>query len=131
MKTNQLPCPTRCPISPMLFIVYRNAILRRWTDNTRKHYTKNNNTLDTLMYAHDQIIFTNNGDELLYWVHHLKFIASEFYTEISVTKSKPMSCRGKTLVRNKICVGNSTLEQVNSFNTWATPCLTQNREIWR
>ena len=35
---------------------------------------KNNNTLDTLMYAHYQILFTNNDDELLYWVRHRKII---------------------------------------------------------
>jgi hypothetical protein len=129
MKTNQLRCPTRCPISPMLFIVYINVILRGWIHENIT--LKNSNTMDTVMYAHDQILFINNDDELLYCIHHLKIIANEFNTERSATKTKPMACPGETLVKNKICVGNSTVEQVNSFNTWATPCLTQKRVICR
>jgi hypothetical protein len=47
---------------------------------------KNNNTLDTLMYAHVHILFTNDDDELLYWVHLLTIIANGINTEISATK---------------------------------------------
>jgi len=49
--------------------------------------------------------------------------------EMSATKTKPVTCRIKTLVRNKISVGNSTVEQVHSFHTLVTPCLTQKRVI--
>jgi hypothetical protein len=82
------------------------------------------------MYKHDQILFTNSDDELLYRVHHLKIIANKFHGKISY-KTKPIACRDKTLVPNKICVGNSTVQQVNSFNTWAKLCLTQKRVICR
>jgi hypothetical protein len=132
MKTNQLRCTTRCPLSPMLFNIYINAILRCWCLTIHGNITlKNNNTQDTLIHAHDQALFTNNDDEFVYWVHRLKIIANNFNTEISATKTKSMACRGKTLVRNKISVRNSTLEQVNVFNTWATAYLTQKRVMCR
>jgi hypothetical protein len=91
-------------------------ILISSSDVTQKqHSQKNNNTLDTLLYADDQALFANREDELQYSVHHLNLIVNNFNMELSTTKTKTMAFLGKTPVTSKIFIGNSIFEKVHSF----------------
>jgi len=81
----------------------------------RQHAKKNNNTLDTLIYADDQALFANTEDELQYSVHHFNLIVNNFNMELSSTKTKTMAFQGKTPVPSKIFIGNKILEQDHSF----------------
>lgn len=105
-----------CPLSPLLFNIYLNAIIRRWRLTVHGSITlQGHKTLDTLLYADDQVLFGNNEDELQYSIYHLHLIARNYNLEISTSKTKIMAFQGKLPVRSKICIENVILEQVNTF----------------
>ena len=105
-----------CPLSPLLFNIYINALIRHWRLTIHGNIQlSTNSTLDTLLYADDQVLLANTEDELQYSVHHLNVIAQNFNMEISTVKTKVMAFQGKMPIRSKICIGNSILEQVSSF----------------
>jgi hypothetical protein len=71
---------------------------------------------DTRFFADDQVLLTKSEDDLQYSVHNLNNRAEELPMEISTGKTKIMAFKGKEPVKSKICINNSTLEQVNIFN---------------
>ncbi|KAJ4427690.1 hypothetical protein ANN_25339 [Periplaneta americana] len=98
-------------LSPLLFNIYINSIIRYWRLTIHGNIPLFRNcTLDTLLYADDQVLFTNE-DELQYSIYHLNIIAQNFNMKISPNKTKIMAFQGKQQVRSKIYIGTHTLEQ--------------------
>jgi hypothetical protein len=75
---------------------------------------KNDSHLDTLLYTDDQVLLADTEDDIQCSVYNLHFVAKEFNMEISTTKR--MAFQGKELVRSKIFIENTTLEQANNLN---------------
>ncbi|KAJ4433458.1 hypothetical protein ANN_15761 [Periplaneta americana] len=61
-----------CGLSPLLFIIYMNHILKIWRQGHHAGIQINRNTcLDTLLFADDQLIIAKTEDELQRAVHNL------------------------------------------------------------
>jgi hypothetical protein len=72
--------------------------------------------LDTLLFTEDQVLIASSEDELQRAIYNLQKMVSDFDISISIEKTKIMAFSGKDPVRNKICINNKMLEQVNTFN---------------
>ncbi|KAJ4447189.1 hypothetical protein ANN_09190 [Periplaneta americana] len=84
-----------CPLSPLLFNIYINSIIRHWRLTIHGNIPLYRNcTLDTLLYADDQVLFATNEDELQYSIYHLNIIAQNFNMKISQNKTKIMTFQG-------------------------------------
>lgn len=106
-----------CSMSPILFNIYMDEILRKWKIKI-KNYTQNfneDNFIMTMLFADDQVVIANNENNLQRAVHELWKINKNYNMEISVHKTKTMAFCGKSPVRSKIVIGNNIIEQVNKF----------------
>ncbi|KAJ4437668.1 hypothetical protein ANN_17813 [Periplaneta americana] len=84
-----------CPLSPLLFNIYINSIIRHWRLTIHGNIPLFRNcTLDTLLYADHQVLFATNEDELQYSMHHLNIIAQNCNMKISPNKTKIMAFQG-------------------------------------
>jgi hypothetical protein len=94
-----------------------DAIIKRWRGGNHGGITINRNmSLDTLLFADDQVLIASSEDKLQWAIYNLQKTVSDFDVPISIEKTKIMALSGKDPARSKICVNNKTLEQVNTFN---------------
>ena len=77
---------------------------------------KRNLYLNTLLFADDQVIIQDSEDKLHKYVYILNQISKDYNLKISMDKTKIMAFKGKHLVRSKIAIDGSILEQVRQFN---------------
>jgi hypothetical protein len=106
-----------CGLSPLLFIIYMDAIIKRWRGGNHGGISINRSMiLDTLLFADDQVLIATSEDELQWAIYNLQKTISDSDMSISTEKSKIMPFLGKDPVRSKICINNKMLEQVNTFN---------------
>jgi hypothetical protein len=70
----------------------------------------------TLLYADDQVILSNDEDNLQRATKHLNDIAKEYGMKIKTSKTKSMPFKGKNIQRAKIVIDNKIIEQVTSLN---------------
>jgi len=77
---------------------------------------KRNLYLNTLLFADDQVIKQDSEDKLENSVYILNQISKDNNLKISTDKTKIMACKGKHLMRSKIEINGSILEQVKKFN---------------
>lgn len=105
-----------CSLSPSLFNIYIDDILREWKKCTNDGISLNRqNILNTLLFADDQIIIQDSEDNLQKAIHKLNTICGEYHLKISIQKTKVMAFRGKHPVRSKIIINNTVIEQVSHF----------------
>jgi len=77
---------------------------------------KSNLYLNTLLFADDQVIIQDPEDKLQKSVYILNQTSKDYNFKISTDKTKIMAFKGKRLVRSKIEIDGSILEQVKQFN---------------
>jgi len=77
---------------------------------------KRNLDINTLVFADDQVVTQDSEDKLQKTVYILNQMSKDCNLEISTDKTKIMAFKGKHLVRSKIEIGRSILEQVKQFN---------------
>ena len=77
---------------------------------------KRNLYLNTLLFADDQLIIQDSEDKLQKSVYILNQMSKDYNLKISMDKTKIMAFKGKHLVRSKIEIDGSILEQVKQFN---------------
>lgn len=105
-----------CSLSPTLFNIYIDDIIRNWKLSITPSIRLNANTnINTLLFADDQAIIQENEDDLQRATHRLYTICRDYGMKISSKKSKTMAFKGKDPVRSKIVVNNEILEQVSHF----------------
>lgn len=105
-----------CPMSPTLFNIYINNVIKTWEAELTTHFKIDNLPLNTLLYADDQIILANSEDNLQRAIYALFQVAKHYNLEISINKTKVMAFEGKNHIRSKIVINNNSIEQVNAFN---------------
>lgn len=89
-----------CSISPTLFNIYIDHIIRIWKEEVRGGIKINSNTtLNSLLFADDLAIIQTTEDGLQRSVYTLETIANEYSLEISAQKTKIMAFKGKNPVR--------------------------------
>jgi hypothetical protein len=104
-----------CGLSPPLFIIYMDAIIKRWRGGNYGGISINRSmSLDNLLFADDQVLIASSEDELQRAIYNLQNTVSDFDMSISIEKTKIMAFSGKDPVKSKICINNKTLEQVNT-----------------
>jgi len=77
---------------------------------------KRNLYLNTLLFADDHVIIQDSEDRLQKSVYILNQMCKYYNLKISMDKTKIMAFKGKHLVRCKIEIDGSILEQVKQFN---------------
>ena len=83
--------------------------------NGRKHFTINDISLNTLLFADDQVILAETEDDLQYAVYKQHLIANQYDLKISIPKTKVLAFRGEDHLRAKIIIENKIIEQVDCF----------------
>jgi hypothetical protein len=105
-----------CPLSPTLFNVYINEVIKDWNQiYTKGINIQNNAKLNTILFADDQVIIANSEDNLQRGVFTLNNTLNRFGMTISCKKSKVMVFIGQEPVRCKITINDKIFEQVNGF----------------
>ena len=106
-----------CNLSPALFNIYIDDFLRNWKHKADAGIMlKINLYLNTLLFADDQVIIQDSEDKLQESIYVLNLMSKYYNLKISTDKTKIMAFKGKHLVRSKIEIDGSILEQVKQFN---------------
>jgi hypothetical protein len=66
--------------------------------------------ITTLSYADDQVILSNDEDNLQRATKHLNDIAKEYGMKINTSKTKSMVFKGKNIQRAKTVIDNKIIE---------------------
>jgi len=77
---------------------------------------KRNLYLNTLLFADDPVIIQDSEDKLQKSVYILNQMKKDYNLKVRKDKTKIMPFKGKHLVRSKIEIGGSILEQMKQFN---------------
>jgi hypothetical protein len=77
---------------------------------------KRNLYLNTLLFADDQVITKDSEDKLKKSAHILNQLSKDYNFKISTDKTKIMVFKWKNVVRSKLEIDGSILEQVKLFN---------------
>jgi hypothetical protein len=77
---------------------------------------KGTSTLTHYSYADDQALIQNSENILQIFVYILNQLSKDYNLKISTEKTKIVAFKGKYLVRSKIEIDGSILEQVKQFN---------------
>jgi hypothetical protein len=106
-----------CNLSPALFNIYVDDLLRNWRHKVDAGILlKRNLYLNTLLFADDQVVIQDSEDKLQKSVYILNQMSKDYNLNISTDKTKIMAFKVKHLVRSKIEIDRSILEQVKHFN---------------
>jgi hypothetical protein len=92
------------PLSPTLFSLYIDDIIRRWQIKLKDKFYINNIEINTLLSADDQVILANSEDNLQRALRRLNVISKYYNMRICIYKTKVLALRGKDLLRIKIVI---------------------------
>lgn len=104
-----------CPLSCVLFNAYLNSMVRKWDERNPQGINIENDSIKTLLFADDQVVFAKSEDELQRLMFSLEKHTEDYELKISTEKTKVMAFKGREAVRSKIVVRNRAIEQVNTF----------------
>lgn len=105
-----------CSISPTLFNIYIDHIVKIWKNEINTGITiGHNKLLNILLFADDLVIIQGNEDNLQTAIYRLQEIAKIYKLVISVPKTKVMAFQGRFPIRSKIVVNEQSIEQVSHF----------------
>jgi hypothetical protein len=104
-----------CPVSPTLFNIFIDEVIRQWQDVLIKDFKIGNTVLNAILFADDQAVFSESKAGLQRTVSRLENIANGFNMKVSTMKTKTMTFQGKNHIRCKIMIDNKMTEQVSSF----------------
>jgi hypothetical protein len=105
-----------CPLSPTLFSLYIEDIIRRRQIELKDTFYINNIEINTLLFANNQVILANSEDNLQRAIHRLNVISKDYNMRISTDKTKVLALRGKYPMRIKIVINGRIFYQVLNFN---------------
>ena len=80
-----------CGLSPVLFNIYFNKIIQEFKRAMKGIQLNNKKSVNTILYAVEQILLATSEDELQTMAHHLNLIARKYKMTISSTKTKSMA----------------------------------------
>ena len=94
MKRNKLTATINkgvrqgCPLSPSLFNLYIDEIVTRWQMDLKKHFKIGNTSLDTLLFADDQVLISSSENDAQRALFNLSNISRNFNLNISTKKKQ-------------------------------------------
>jgi hypothetical protein len=93
-----------------------DRIIREWKKTNPKGMRLGNQQyLETVLFADDQVVIAENEDELQRGMHELEKSVKKHNMKISCAKTKTLAFKGKDPVRSKVVIANKIIEQVNTF----------------
>lgn len=104
-----------CPLSPTLFNLYMDEVIRIWLNEISLDFKLNDINCTTILFADDQVVISESENALQQAVFKLDRIASSFNMKISSNKTKAMAFIGSQPVRVKLVIENRIIEQINTF----------------
>jgi len=103
-------------LSHILSNIHINKIIQEFKIVIKKGIQLNNRKLvNTIPYAHDQILMATSEDELQIMAYHLNLIARKYKMTIHSTKTKSMAMCGNHIQRVKVVINDNIIEQVTDF----------------
>jgi hypothetical protein len=87
------------------------TVIKDWLQVIRQNILAKVLTLNTILFAHDQVILASIEDEMQRTAYTLNNVATKYNLKISVNKTKATAMKGKTNVRNKIVANNNILKK--------------------
>jgi hypothetical protein len=76
-----------CSLSPLLFIIHMNTIIKEWRETRHGNIPINRTSnMDTMLFADDQVLIAKSESDLQYSVHNLNKIATKYFLEINIEK---------------------------------------------
>lgn len=105
-----------CPLSPSLFNVYIDDAIFHWQTNLDSHFKIQEQILDTLLFADDQVLISSSENDLQKATFQLSNILKNYNLNISTKKTKVLAFKGPDTLRAKIILDGKPIEQVNNFN---------------
>jgi hypothetical protein len=103
-------------MSPTLFNLYFNEVVRKWQSQLKTNYFIGDISLNALLFADDQIVLADSEENLQRAVFSLNNIAKGYNLRISTKKTKVIGFKGVEHLRANIEINNQILEQVTCFN---------------
>jgi hypothetical protein len=79
-----------CPLSPTLFSLYTDGIIRRWQTELKDKF-----------YINNMVILTNSEDNLQRAIHRLNVVSKDYNMRISTDTTKVLALRRKDPIRIK------------------------------
>jgi hypothetical protein len=104
-----------CPISPVLFNISIDKVIKEWQHKIKQNVMIKNLILNTILFADDQVIVTSTEDDVQRAGNALNSVAMKYNLKIAVNKTKKMALKGNVNVRQKIVLNNNIIEQENSL----------------
>ena len=102
-----------CPLSPQLFIITLDEIMRRVDAETRGLTWSLTDKLGSLEYADDIALMAHTADDLQRKINKLETYAGEIGLRINTRKTKTLRCN--TTNSTRIFVNDTPLEDVEEF----------------
>jgi hypothetical protein len=91
----------RCPLSPVLFNLYLDEVIRIWLQKLKTSSCFKELILNTLLFADDQLTISDTKDNLQKAVYLLYNISNEYNLEIATKKAKVFGFVGMDHLRKK------------------------------
>jgi retron-type reverse transcriptase len=91
-----------CPLSPILFNFYIDEVTREWQKELQTHYIIDNISLNTLLFADDQVVLADSKDNLQRAVYKLSTISNKYNLKMSAKKTKVLAFVGMNSLRAKL-----------------------------
>jgi len=104
-----------CSLSPLLYLIYDEAMIRETTDNMETGISVGSHIINTIRYADDKTVVANSQKGLQQLIDNLNKVTREFSMKISVKKTKVMCISHKRNNKLKIYVDGQQVEQVSQF----------------
>ena len=103
-------------MSQKLTNIYMDSAICEWQNQLRQNFEINAITLNTILFANDQVVFVQNENNLQVATFQLEKTMKTYNLAISATKTKIMASLGKYPRRSKIQIDGKIVEQVQHFN---------------
>ena len=103
-----------CILSPYLFNIYAEYIMRRAYDGVTGQMSVGGRKINNLRSADDTTLIAKSSDELQDIIDRVKASSEEFGLHLNVKKTKTMVCRGDA--NQQVKVDGEVVEQVDTFN---------------
>lgn len=109
-----------CVLSPMLFNLYSEEIMKRALDDETKGLKINGVPINNIRYADDTILMAANLNDLQILVDKVNTSSEELGLSLNVKKTKFMIISKTTQNNSQIHINNHTIEKVDSYKYLGT-----------
>jgi uncharacterized membrane protein len=104
-----------CSLSPLLFIIYDEALTREAINNIEKGVKVGGKMIKAIRYADDKAIVSSTEEGLQVLMDNLNEVTKKYGMKINVKKTKVMCIARKKVDKMKIEIDGQLVEQVSQF----------------